>query len=111
MNKLRLKEAVIVEGRYDKIKLSEIIEGPVIDTGGFRVFKDKEKQALIRLAAGLDAMSPLKVLARGYSMTRDERGSVVTQADQLHVGDKITVTLRSGEMDAVVETVRGGNHA
>lgn len=51
MNKLELKEAVIVEGRYDKIKLSEIIASPVIDTGGFRVFKDKEKQALIRQIA------------------------------------------------------------
>ena len=51
MNKLELKEAVIVEGRYDKIKLSQIVASPVIDTGGFRVFKDKEKQALIRRIA------------------------------------------------------------
>lgn len=51
MNKLEIKEAVIVEGRYDKIKLSEIISSPVIETGGFRVFKDKEKQALIRQIA------------------------------------------------------------
>jgi len=69
-----------------------------------------KKQALIRLAAGLDAMSPLKVLTRGYSMTRDGQGRVLTQADQLQVGDRITVTLRSGEVDAVVETVRGGKH-
>ena len=69
-----------------------------------------KKQALIRLAAGLDAMSPLKVLARGYSMTRDEQGRVLTQADQLQVGDRITVTLRNGEVDAVVEAVRGGKH-
>lgn len=52
MTKLELKEAVIVEGRYDKIKLSEVISSPVIDTGGFRVFKDKEKQSLIRQIAG-----------------------------------------------------------
>lgn len=51
MNKLELKEAVIVEGRYDKIKLSEIIASPVIETGGFRIFKDKEKQSLIRQIA------------------------------------------------------------
>lgn len=51
MNKLELKEAVIVEGRYDKIKLSEIVASPVIETGGFRVFKDKEKQTLIRQIA------------------------------------------------------------
>ena len=46
--KLSVKEAIIVEGRYDKIRLSEIISSPIIDTGGFRVFKDKEKQELIR---------------------------------------------------------------
>lgn len=45
--KLRLKEAVIVEGRYDRVKLSGLIATPVIETGGFRVFKDKEKQHLI----------------------------------------------------------------
>ena len=49
--KLRLKEAVIVEGRYDRIKLSEFISSPVIETGGFRIFKDKEKQSLIKQLA------------------------------------------------------------
>ena len=50
-DKLSLREAVIVEGRYDKIKLSEFIASPIIETGGFRVFKDKEKQSLIRQIA------------------------------------------------------------
>lgn len=45
---ISLKEAVIVEGRYDKIKLNSFIDTPIIETGGFRVFKDKEKQNLIR---------------------------------------------------------------
>lgn len=49
--KLELRETVIVEGRYDKIKLSECIASPIIETGGFRVFKDKEKQHLIRAIA------------------------------------------------------------
>lgn len=49
--RLRLREAVIVEGRYDKIRLSELIATPIIETGGFRVFKDKEKQELIRSIA------------------------------------------------------------
>ena len=48
---ISVKEAVIVEGRYDKIKLSEVIDTPVIETGGFRIFKDKEKQNLIRRSA------------------------------------------------------------
>lgn len=49
--KISIKEAIIVEGRYDKIRLSEFVASPVIETGGFRVFKDKEKQALIRRIA------------------------------------------------------------
>ena len=50
-SKLSLREAVIVEGRYDKIKLSSLISSPIIETGGFRVFSDKEKQNLIRAIA------------------------------------------------------------
>ncbi len=45
---ISVKEAIIVEGRYDKIKLGSIVDTPIIETGGFRVFKDKEKQNLIR---------------------------------------------------------------
>lgn len=45
---IKLNEAVIVEGRYDKILLRVFIDAPIIETGGFRVFKDKEKQKLIR---------------------------------------------------------------
>ncbi len=45
---LKLREAVIVEGKYDKQRLSEFIDAPIITTSGFRIFKDKEKQALIR---------------------------------------------------------------
>ncbi|MBR4949830.1 MAG: DUF4093 domain-containing protein [Clostridia bacterium] len=45
---IRLKEAIIVEGKYDKICLSSFIDALIIETGGFRIFKDKEKRALIR---------------------------------------------------------------
>ncbi len=48
---LKIKEAIIVEGRYDKIKLSSIVDTPIIETNGFRVFSDKEKQNLIRQIA------------------------------------------------------------
>lgn len=48
---LKIKEAIIVEGRYDKIKLSSIVDAPIIETNGFRIFSDKEKQNLIRKIA------------------------------------------------------------
>ncbi len=48
---IKLREAVIVEGKYDKIRLSNIIDATIIQTDGFRIFKDKEKRELIRLLA------------------------------------------------------------
>ncbi|MFR1802681.1 MAG: toprim domain-containing protein, partial [Faecalispora jeddahensis] len=48
---IKIKEAVIVEGKYDKIKLSSIIDGLIIETRGFRIFKDERQMALIRRMA------------------------------------------------------------
>lgn len=48
---IKLNEAVIVEGKYDKIKLSGIIDAIIIETDGFGIFKDKEKQRFIRFLA------------------------------------------------------------
>lgn len=48
---ISVKEAIIVEGRYDRIKLKTVVDTPIIETGGFRIFKDKEKQKLIRKIA------------------------------------------------------------
>lgn len=48
---LKIKEAIIVEGRYDKIKLKNLVDTTIIETNGFRVFSDKEKQLLIRKIA------------------------------------------------------------
>lgn len=44
-------KTIVVEGKYDIIKLSTVIDGVVIPTGGFGIFKDKEKQALLRTLA------------------------------------------------------------
>ena len=49
---IQIKPAVIVEGRYDKIKLSSVLDTLIIETNGFSIFKDTEKQALIRRLAG-----------------------------------------------------------
>ncbi len=51
MEKLSVSKAVIVEGKYDKIKLSSIIDGLIIQTNGFRIYKDKEKIALVKAVA------------------------------------------------------------
>lgn len=48
---IKVKQAVIVEGKYDKIKLSSVIDGLIITTDGFSIFKNMEKLALIRKLA------------------------------------------------------------
>lgn len=48
---ITLRQAVIVEGRYDKIRLSSLLDATILETNGFRIFKDKEKLALIRALA------------------------------------------------------------
>lgn len=48
---ITLDKAVIVEGKYDKIKLENLIDALIISTNGFRIFKDKEKLQLFRRLA------------------------------------------------------------
>ncbi len=48
---INLKQAIIVEGKYDKIKLSSFINSVIITTNGFSLFKDKEKCEIIRYYA------------------------------------------------------------
>lgn len=60
------------------------------------------KQHFVSLISKLDAMSPLKVLTRGYSMIRSDNGNVIRSKYQVKSGDKITVTVSDGELTAVV---------
>lgn len=47
----RIREAVVVEGRYDKNALAQVIDAPILTTGGFGVFNDRELLALLRRLA------------------------------------------------------------
>lgn len=49
--KLRIKEVLVVEGRYDKNALSQLVDGTIIETRGFGLFRDPERMALLRLYA------------------------------------------------------------
>lgn len=51
MEKIKLNQAVIVEGRYDKIKLSGILDAFIIETNGFGIFKDKQRLSFIKRIA------------------------------------------------------------
>ena len=48
---LKLKEAIVVEGRYDKIALEPLVDTAIFTTEGFGIFKDREKMELLRAVA------------------------------------------------------------
>ena len=48
---VKIREAIVVEGRYDKNTLSQIVDAPILQTDGFRIMKDKEQLELLRRVA------------------------------------------------------------
>lgn len=48
---VKIKEAIVVEGRYDKNTLAQIVDAPIFETNGFGIFKDKAQMALLRQVA------------------------------------------------------------
>ena len=48
---IKIREAIVVEGRYDKNTLSQIVDAPILETNGFGIFKDKKQLALLRKVA------------------------------------------------------------
>ena len=48
---VKIREAILVEGRYDKNTLSQIVDAPILETGGFGIFKDRQQLALLRQIA------------------------------------------------------------
>ena len=53
---IRLKQTVIVEGRYDKARLSSLIDANILTTDGFDIFRDKRKLHTIRMLAEKDGI-------------------------------------------------------
>ena len=79
--KITLRETIIVEGRYDRIRLGAFIASPIIETGGFRVFKDKEKQELIRaVAARRGILVMTDVDSAGFVIRNFLRGIVPSES-------------------------------
>lgn len=65
-----------------------------------------QKQRFVRLTAKLDALSPLKVLSRGYSLVIDADGHVVQRAEQVTIGDRVDIKLHQGSLSASVTAIR-----
>ena len=62
----------------------------------------KAKQHYISVISKLDAMSPLKVLTRGYSMVRNDSGEVIRSVEQVTIGEEIRIHLSVGTLSATV---------
>ena len=62
---VRIREVIVVEGRYDKNTLSQVVEATILETRGFGIFKDKEQLSLLRRAAH----------ARGLILLTDSDGA------------------------------------
>ena len=67
---------------------------------------NRKKQHYIAMTAKLDAMSPLKVLTRGYAMAQDETGQVVRSVKQTSAGAKLTISVSDGAISATVIDVK-----
>jgi len=70
--------------------------------GSFSLYLSKQRGQLSSYAAALDALSPLKVLARGYSVTQGEGARVITSCSDVNIGENITTLLRRGRIVSVV---------
>lgn len=116
-NKLRISRHTL-----DSLQNNRVLQSPVNYLQDRRILIDyqqkrldaamgqvihQKKQQLIRFASGLDAMSPLKVLARGYSMVRDRNGCVLTDSSGICVGDHVFISLHKGELEACIQTIIG----
>ena len=72
---------------------------------GFERIVSKKHRDFVRLAAGLDALSPLKVLARGYCIAEDEKGKALTETDGIKPGDSLKLRLSRGALDCTVDKI------
>ncbi len=62
-----------------------------------------KREEFVKLAVGLDAMSPLKVFSRGFCIARNEKDKIIRSATELEVGDKITLRLKDGNVNCSVD--------
>ena len=85
-------------------KSLQLLENRLAASG--KHFISAKRRKYISLAAKLDAMSPLKVLARGYAMVSDGNGQVIRSAHQPKIGSSIQIELVDGALEATVTDVK-----
>ncbi len=78
---IKISRVVIVEGKYDKIRLSNIIDAVIITTDGFRIFKDAEKRLLIKKLAEEKGLLVITDSDKAGSVIRAHIKSFLKDAD------------------------------
>ena len=82
---IKLDKAVIVEGKYDKIRLSNFIDATIITTDGFGIFKNEEKRSLIKLLAEKTGIVIITDSDHAGQMIRSHIKSFVKQGEIINV--------------------------
>lgn len=95
--RLRHPKERLVQGRRELVSLSGRLDRALT------VHLARRRSRLGELAGRLDALSPLRVLQRGYAVARREDGSVVTDAATVQSGDRLELTLAQGTVQATVD--------
>lgn len=103
LEKLRAKRVMTDPMAYLQDKRMELthVQQRLGDVSGTLLSRKKERFAA--LAASLDAMSPLKVLGRGYAMAQNGEGQILKSWHDVSAGDAVTVTLGEGALACRVE--------
>ena len=91
----------------DPLAMAEIRKQKLSDlkdrmTNHIHITLDRSRYKLAGIASSLDAMSPLKVIGRGYSLTTDDSGNIVRDTKDVKVGDSVHIMLSNGNIHATV---------
>ena len=117
------KRVKALRERYEALARSRVLRDPMAFIDDKRLLLDytqrklsalaqaqtaQRAQRFASLAASLDALSPLKVLGRGYAVARDKNGTILRAAEEASVGEKIEVLLGQGSLMCTVDEQRTG---
>lgn len=115
------KKLATLRARLDSITSKRVMLDPMASIDDRRIELDRyrdrliseqerinqqKKHELLRLAASLDAMSPLKVLSRGYAIAGDAEGKVIKSISDVSKGDRLSLRLTDGEAECTVRNVK-----
>ena len=126
--KMRLRNAAVQRTAMDRLKLKRLMESVSFKQPFNKVYQERmhldiQKRYLLKaltavnaghrsrlsmLAAGLDALSPLNSLARGYSIVRSVKGdTLVKSIAAVQKGDRLEIHMTDGRVECIVEDIRG----